>query len=746
MAFDKKNLLLGERYRLKRKIGEGGMATVYLALDEKLGRKVAVKVLHPHMEKNKDLRRRFYHEAQAISSLEHSNILKIYDFSGQSSKKMWIVTEIIKGHNLSEFVENFTNGKLNYYVSGNIVREVCKALQLAHQKNIVHRDVKPENVMVTSKGEIKLMDFGIAKGVDSNSATQTGTFMGSPSYMSPEQVRGRDVDTRSDIYSLGILFYEIATGRLPFIGNSTHDLIIKIAAGKFIAPNLINTNMPIEINKLIMEMMSKDKLDRPDSIESISKHLDHILTAKGFVESHVELERYFKDRISYESKLRQMEKNIVSNQQRNILLKKSNMISTITKKPQIKKPVNYAQEKKQKNPIRKTAVAQKPQYIPQNPKTIPIPVIAQNQIKRKTNPPRAKKTVVFIQKNNTVNKHPALKGQPRSPRRVVVKQTRTYSQLVMNMLIICVIALGTIFGYKEWKKRNGTPRFSKNTKSAQITKTKKTTKRAKRKKHESKENKENKKAVERKTKRYQQVKNNKKPKIKKNFHTTRINIAIPKTTKKNIRININKKPNEKNTQKPTKKQQKKTEENKKPVVIPSNMEKETIEVAESTSSKNIDHYLTLKSKPAAKIHINGEYKGTTIDSIYSSKKIKINDFPVSIELRREQYRTISQTITSNDFNSKRNLAIGPLILKKSGSSQNRNYTLKISSNQKNFEIKILNLKTKELLNEIQSRNKVEYELERGKYEVVVVWKQQVITRRISLTGKSKSVSFHGEFQ
>jgi len=295
--------LLGGRYRIRELLGEGGMARVYVAIDEKLGRKVAIKVLHQHFAENKDVRQRFEMEATAISSMDHRNILKVYDFSGRDSEQLWIVTEILKGRNLAQFAQTFPKGALHPIIATCMVRELTKALDHAHGCQLIHRDIKPENVMVLSHGGIKLMDFGIAKNLHTSSVTLTGTFMGSPSYMSPEQVRGRDIDLRSDIYSLGVLFYEIVTGRLPYQGNTTHDVIIKIVEGKFVAPRKIQPHLPVELDKIICKAMSKDAKLRYQISRSFARDLDIFLQRLGFVESHVELERFFTDRKGYEAKL-----------------------------------------------------------------------------------------------------------------------------------------------------------------------------------------------------------------------------------------------------------------------------------------------------------------------------------------------------------------------------------------------------------------------------------------------------------
>lgn len=297
--------LFGERYRVQQKIGEGGMAYVYIAHDEKLNRKVAIKVLHRHMADNPDIRQRFFQEAQAISSLDHPNILKIYDFSGERSEELWMVTEILNGVNLNEYVQSFPGRWLHPIVASLLVREIIKALEQAHDRGIIHRDIKPENIFVLNSGGIKLMDFGIAKNTRGNSITMTGTFMGSPSYMSPEQIRGKSIDQRSDIYSLGILFYEVTAGKLPYSGSSTHDVVMKICEGNFKNPRSINPGIPEDIERITMRAMAMFPSARYQDIRSFAKDLDRWLHSVGFEESHVELERYFKDREQFQRRLRQ---------------------------------------------------------------------------------------------------------------------------------------------------------------------------------------------------------------------------------------------------------------------------------------------------------------------------------------------------------------------------------------------------------------------------------------------------------
>ncbi len=294
--------LIGQRYRLKALIGEGGMASVYSAVDEKLERKVAIKILHPHLARNNDIRDRFLLEARTVSGLDHPNILRVYDFSGLESEQLWIVMEILHGEDLSEYVKAFPKNRLQFIVATLITREICRALNEAHKLNIVHRDIKPENIMMLQNGQLKLMDFGIAK-VHRANATQTGIFMGSPSYMSPEQIRGTDVDSRADIYSLSVLFYEILTGQLPFIGKSTAEVINRIMVGRYSAPNLLINELPPPLTQIIQKGLQHHKDERYQSITEMALALDSFLTSVNFRESRIELEEFSLNRTKFEERI-----------------------------------------------------------------------------------------------------------------------------------------------------------------------------------------------------------------------------------------------------------------------------------------------------------------------------------------------------------------------------------------------------------------------------------------------------------
>jgi len=207
-----------QRYTLLEEVGQGGMAVVYRATDTTLNREVAVKVLHPHLASQLESRARLQREAHAVAKLRHENILEIFDYSGPDSASSYIVTEFIDGQTLKEFVAAHP---LAYpEVAALIAVEIGGALAHAHAAGIIHRDVKPENVMIRKDGVLKLMDFGIAQVVDLQRMTVTGQLLGSPAYMAPELIEGKPLDFRTDVFAVGVMLYQLATGSLPFAGRT----------------------------------------------------------------------------------------------------------------------------------------------------------------------------------------------------------------------------------------------------------------------------------------------------------------------------------------------------------------------------------------------------------------------------------------------------------------------------------------------------------------------------------------------
>src|SRR5262245_35640381 len=236
------------------------MAVVYKGLDPSLLREVAIKVLHPHLAGHEEARRRFEREAQAVAKLRHENILEIFDYSGKQSAESYIVTEFIDGSTLKEFT---TGHKLAYpEIGAMVVVEVCRALQHAHGLGVLHLDVKPENIMIRKDGAVKLMDFGIAQIVDAQRMTVTGQLLGSPAYMSPEHVEGKPLDFRTDVFSVGILLYQLATGELPFTGKNPHEILKRIAECKYTDARQVNPLVSDRLNRIITRALARLPDDR----------------------------------------------------------------------------------------------------------------------------------------------------------------------------------------------------------------------------------------------------------------------------------------------------------------------------------------------------------------------------------------------------------------------------------------------------------------------------------------------------
>src|SRR3954447_14893023 len=251
------------RYRLLEEVGQGGMAVVYRGFDTTLNREVAVKVLHPHLAGMAESRARLQREAHAVAKLRHENILEIFDYSGPDSPESYIVTEFIHGQTLKTFLADHP---LPFpEVAEMIASEVARALEHAHALGVIHRDIKPENVMIRDDGLVKLMDFGIAQIIDKERMTVTGQLLGSPAYMAPEHVEGRPLDFRTDVFAVGILTYQLATGQLPFRGKNPHEVLKKIADCKFAPPEAVNSLVGARLGRLIKKALQREPSARyPD--------------------------------------------------------------------------------------------------------------------------------------------------------------------------------------------------------------------------------------------------------------------------------------------------------------------------------------------------------------------------------------------------------------------------------------------------------------------------------------------------
>lgn len=245
-------MFLGDRYEILEKIGSGGMAEVFKGKDHKLNRLVAVKVLKDEFVEDKNFVRKFKEEAQAAAALAHPNIVNVYDV-GDEQNINYIVMELVEGITLKNYIER--KGRLTVKEATSIAIQVSAGLEIAHNNNIVHRDIKPQNIIISKDGKVKVTDFGIAKSVSSN--TNTSDAMGSVHYTSPEQARGGYSDAKSDIYSLGIVLYEMVTGRVPFDGETTVVVAVKHLQEEIVSPRVYASNVPVSLEHIILKCTEK---------------------------------------------------------------------------------------------------------------------------------------------------------------------------------------------------------------------------------------------------------------------------------------------------------------------------------------------------------------------------------------------------------------------------------------------------------------------------------------------------------
>ncbi|MEF9952517.1 MAG: Stk1 family PASTA domain-containing Ser/Thr kinase [Clostridium sp.] len=257
--FSKK--VLGNRYTLLEKAGDGGMALVYKAKCELLNRNVAVKILRPEFTADEDFVKKFKSESQAVASLSHSNIVNVYDI-GSEEGMYYIVMEYIDGITLKDYIKK--HGRLDSKEALSITKQIAKALEHAHKNGIIHRDIKPHNILITDEGIVKVADFGIARAATSATMTNTKTVMGSVHYVSPEQAKGSVIDSKTDIYSLGIVMYELLTGSVPFDGESPIAVALKHIQEEIVKP--ADINIPVAVWDIVSKATTKDPLKRYQSL------------------------------------------------------------------------------------------------------------------------------------------------------------------------------------------------------------------------------------------------------------------------------------------------------------------------------------------------------------------------------------------------------------------------------------------------------------------------------------------------
>ncbi len=285
------------RYRLMDELGQGGMAVVFRAEDPSLGRQVAIKVMLPHMWGKEECAVRFVREARAAAALRHPNIVEVHDFGegGEDDDGEpvpgYIVSELVHGPTLEAFLGE--HGRPLPEVAAMIVHQLAGALQCAHDEGIIHRDLKPENVMVARGGRVVLTDFGIARIKEGDVVTQTGSMVGSPAYMSPEQARGLDIDHRSDLFSLGTMFYKLSTGKLPFQGKDPLSTVLKVLEGKFEPPAKLEPKMGGPMERVIRRLLQVEADDRYQNAGELQQELERMLGEVGVDDVTAELQRYF---------------------------------------------------------------------------------------------------------------------------------------------------------------------------------------------------------------------------------------------------------------------------------------------------------------------------------------------------------------------------------------------------------------------------------------------------------------------
>ncbi len=247
--------VLNDRYKLIKRLGKGGMALVFEAHDLLLDRQVAIKMLRPEYVSDKDFIKKFRHEAKAVARISHPNVVSIFDIA-KDNNYHYLVMENIKGPNLKDIIKK--RGKLSLIESLDIANQICSALIVAHDNNIVHCDIKPHNILITEDKQVKVTDFGIARAITSTTITSTDTIIGSAHYFSPEQAKGGDIKTHSDLYSVGIVLYEMLTGQVPFTGDSPITVALKHIQEKPEKPSLLNPRIPEEIDNIVLKALAKD--------------------------------------------------------------------------------------------------------------------------------------------------------------------------------------------------------------------------------------------------------------------------------------------------------------------------------------------------------------------------------------------------------------------------------------------------------------------------------------------------------
>jgi len=269
---------LNGRYKIEALLGQGGMSAVYKAIDPNLKRTVAIKLIHPHLLADEDFIYRFKREAAAVAGFRHPNIVQVYDFNNDGDI-YYMVLEFVPGETLQDRLKHLkkTETKMDYRQATRIMLNMCDALDYAHTKGMIHRDIKPANIMLDTRGQAILMDFGIVKIMDATSHTSTGAVMGTARYMSPEVIRSEAADARSDLYSLGVTFYEMLSGDPPFDADSAMSLLMRHLNDPVPDLSIKRDDLPIELVDIVNKALEKNREDRYQSAEEMIDGLKHFM-------------------------------------------------------------------------------------------------------------------------------------------------------------------------------------------------------------------------------------------------------------------------------------------------------------------------------------------------------------------------------------------------------------------------------------------------------------------------------------
>lgn len=290
-----------EKYEVLEELGHGGMATVYRARDTHLERDVALKILHPHLRASSEARQRFAREAKSVAKLKHPNILEVYDFSGPDSEQSYIAAELLTGPTLKDFGAQHPDLPAEIAVA--MTLQVARALAVAHAHGIVHRDVKPENIMLHEGRTLKLTDFGIAQILDTQSFTATGQILGSPGHMAPEQIETGEVDERSDLFALGTVLYYLACGRLPFTGRNPHQILRRVMDTEYAEPLRVRPSIGAGLARIITRCLARDPAARYATAAELSAALSDWCASVGLDDPDAAVVAYLADPASTAARL-----------------------------------------------------------------------------------------------------------------------------------------------------------------------------------------------------------------------------------------------------------------------------------------------------------------------------------------------------------------------------------------------------------------------------------------------------------